>query len=105
MESDGMRITGSIDKAWVNWAKAVATKMQVRKILLSEQAKYKQIGKTNKTPKQPSRRQKDEPLLELQWKKFQSKLKEGLKLFHPDDGTEIIKRTIDFLENYFAPKQ
>jgi hypothetical protein len=105
MESDGMRITGSIDKGWVNWAKAVATKMQVRKILLSEQAKYKQIGKTAKPLKQPNRRQKDEPLLELQWKKFQSKLKEALKLFHPDDGTEIIKRTIDFLENYFAPKQ
>jgi len=106
MEPDGMRVTGPIDKRWIDWAKNVATKMQLRKIILLEQAKYRQLAKSAKTEtKRSSRKEKDEPVLELQWKKFQGKLKEAIQLFHRDDGAEVIRRTVDFLEKHFAPRQ
>src|SRR5215469_5574221 len=44
MEPDGMRVTGPIDRCWINWAKSVATKMQTRKIILDEQAKYRELA-------------------------------------------------------------
>jgi len=106
MEPDGMRVTGPIDKPWIDWAKSVATKMQVRKIMLAEQAKYKDAAKRAKAEvKRPNRREKDEPVFDLQWRKFQPELKKALQVFHRDDGAEVIRRTVEFLQKHFAPRQ
>jgi hypothetical protein len=106
MEPDGIRITGPIDQRWIKWVKSVATKMQVRKMMLGEAAQYREAAKRARVEaRRPNRKEKDEPVFELQWKKFQPKLKEALQLFHRDDQAEVIKRTTDFIQKHFAPRQ